>query len=160
MSLEPWPIARSKCRRAANRTSCQERSTRPAGLVGQRGAAVVADRVVADPEPLAELERLREVARGDLDLVALLLEAPDDRRQHEHVRRVGEVDPDLHAWKLSGQAAASAATTSSACARVNTGLIGSARFVRASSSVTGSSSAAPLRSTYGAIAGWRCSGTR
>ncbi len=118
-------------------------------LVGPRRAAVVSDREMADPEPVAELERLGEVAGGDLHLMSLLLQAPDHRCEHQHVRRVGEVDPDLH----GAQAAASAATTSSAIARVNTGLIGSASPVRANSSVTGSSSARPSRPTYGAIAG-------
>ena len=145
-------MATSKPRRRANLTSCHERSASPRALSVSDGAAVVSDRVVPDPEAIAELERLREVTRGDLDLMALLPQTPDDRRQDQYVGRVGEVDPDLHD--------ANAATTSSACARVNTGLIGSARFVRASSSVTGSSSALPLRPTYGAIAGWRCSGTR
>ena len=45
---------------------------------------------------LEELQRLRVVARGDLDLVAALAQQSDQRPEHEHVRRRGHVDPDLH----------------------------------------------------------------
>ena len=49
-----------------------------------------------------------------------------------------------------------ASTTASACAPSSTGLIGIARWVRAASSVAGSSTP----SAYSAIAGWRCIGVR
>jgi hypothetical protein len=52
--------------------------------------------------------------------------------------------------------ARTAAVTSAACSALSTGLIGSARCVRASSSVTGS--ATP--SANGSIAGWRWTGVR
>ena len=65
------------------------------GLGDQRTAAVPADRDPIDPVAVAELERLRKVPRRHLDVVARGLQAPDHRRHHEHVRRVGEVDPDL-----------------------------------------------------------------
>lgn len=48
------------------------------------------------------------------------------------------------------------ATTSAAWSASSTALIGSARWVRASSSVAGSSTPA----ANGAIAGWRCTGVR
>ena len=47
-------------------------------------------------EAVAQLERLGEVARRDLHLVAVGAQGVDDRPQHQHVRRVGEVDPDPH----------------------------------------------------------------
>ena len=65
-------------------------------LVLEPGAPVMSDRMAVNPEALAERQRLGKVARGDLNLVPLLTQAPDDRREHQHVRGVGEVDPDLH----------------------------------------------------------------
>ena len=41
-------------------------------------------------------EGLGEVPRSQHDLVAALLELPDDRGEEEHVRRIGKVDPDPH----------------------------------------------------------------
>src|SRR5205807_34837 len=67
-----------------------------ARLGEQPAAAVASDRRVLDPEALTQPERLRKVARRDLDLVAATLQVADDRAHHEHVRGVGEVDPDLH----------------------------------------------------------------
>jgi hypothetical protein len=52
---------------------------------------------VAHPEAVQQAERLGEVACGDRDVVALGAQGGDDRAQHEHVRAVGEVDPDAHA---------------------------------------------------------------
>ena len=49
-----------------------------------------------------------------------------------------------------------ASTTRPACSASSTGLIGIARWLRATSSVAGSST--PL--AYGAMAGWRCTGVR
>ena len=54
------------------------------------------DRRVLDAEALAQLERLREVARGDLDLVPVRAHRLDQRPHHEHVRAVGQIDPDAH----------------------------------------------------------------
>ncbi len=52
--------------------------------------------VYSIPKRSQQAERLREVARGHLHLVALLTQALDHRTQDEHVRAVGEVDPDAH----------------------------------------------------------------
>ena len=57
---------------------------------------MAADRLAGEPVPLAQVERLREVARRDQHLGAALLERPDDRAHDQHVRRVSEVDPDPH----------------------------------------------------------------
>jgi len=57
---------------------------------------VAADRRVLDPQTVAQAERLREITRCDLNLMATLAQTRDHRPHHEHVRRVGEVDPDLH----------------------------------------------------------------
>ena len=59
-------------------------------------AAVMADGRVVDPEALAQLERLGEVAGGHVDLVPVGLQELDQRAQHEHVGAVGEIDPDAH----------------------------------------------------------------
>ena len=45
---------------------------------------------------LEELECLRVVARRQLDLGAPVAQDPDQRPEHEHVRRRGHVDPDPH----------------------------------------------------------------
>src|SRR6478609_12098075 len=121
------------------------------GLIEQVPAAVAPDRGVLDPEAVAQAQRLREVARGDLHVVSASAQVGDHGPHHQHVRRVGEVDPDLQL-----ASAASAATTSPACAEVSTGLIGSARLSRLSASVTGSGASV----AYGDIAAWRCSGVR
>ena len=44
-----------------------------------------------------QLLGLGVLAGGQRDRVALGFEAPDDRREEQHVRRVGDVDPDAHA---------------------------------------------------------------
>ncbi len=59
-------------------------------------AAVAAEHFGLDPVELEELERLRVVARGDLDLVAPLAQDPDQRPEHEHVGRRRHVHPDTH----------------------------------------------------------------
>jgi hypothetical protein len=59
-------------------------------------ATVAPDRRVRDPEPLTQLERLGEIARGDVDVVAARAERLDHRPHHEDVRRVRQVDPDPH----------------------------------------------------------------
>jgi hypothetical protein len=56
----------------------------------------MADLRVLNPEALAQAERLREVTRGHLDLVPVGTEHLDHRTQHQHMRRVGEVDPNSH----------------------------------------------------------------
>ena len=43
-----------------------------------------------------QLERLRELARGDRDVVAPVAQQLDERAEEGHVRRVGDVDPDAH----------------------------------------------------------------
>ena len=43
-----------------------------------------------------QAERLREVPRGDVDPRPAPLERPDHRAHDEHVRGVGQVNPDPH----------------------------------------------------------------
>jgi hypothetical protein len=59
------------------------------------------DDLVADRGSVEQFECLGEVARGNPDLVAPLLEQPDQRPEERHVRRVRHVDPDLHAPTVS-----------------------------------------------------------
>ena len=54
---------------------------------------------------LEQLERVRQRPRGELDLVAVRLEQLDQRPQDEHVRRVGQVDPDAHPQIVLGRLA-------------------------------------------------------
>ena len=54
------------------------------------------DRGVLDPEALTQRERLGEVARGHLHVVAVLDQVLDHGPHHEHVRTVREVDPNAH----------------------------------------------------------------
>src|SRR5215218_1973927 len=115
-------------------------------LVGEPPAAVTADRRVLDAEAVAQLERLGEVACGDLDLVTVGAHRLDQRAHDQHVGTVGQVDPDAHA-----------ATTSRIWSSVSSGPIGSARWVRATSSVPGSSRPGGAK---WAVAGWRWIGTR
>ena len=72
----------------------------PHGLAAAAAAAVAAHRRVLDPEALAELERLGEVARGHLHLVPVLAHRLDQRPQHQHVRAVGQIGPDTHRSQL------------------------------------------------------------
>ena len=45
---------------------------------------------------LEQLERLGVLAGGDLDLVSVAPEQPDQRPEHEHVRRSRHVHPHAH----------------------------------------------------------------
>ena len=67
-----------------------------ASLAEPRPAAVAAEHLGLDPVELEQLERLRVVARRDLDLVAPVAQDPDQRPEHEHVGRRGHVHPDPH----------------------------------------------------------------
>ena len=51
---------------------------------------------VLDAEALAELERLREVARRYLHVMPVRAHDLDQRAHHEDVGAVREVDPDAH----------------------------------------------------------------
>ena len=53
-------------------------------------------RVRLEPVQLEQLERLRVVARGDLDLVAAAAHDLDERPEDEDVSRCRDVDPDAH----------------------------------------------------------------
>ena len=67
-------------------------------LAGAPGASVRrADDLVADTRGVEQLEGLREVARGNADVVAAFLEEAEQRSEERHLRRVRHVDPDLHA---------------------------------------------------------------
>jgi hypothetical protein len=57
---------------------------------------VAADGGVLDAEALAQLERLGEVASRHADLVTILVQRLDQRAHDEHVRAVGQIDPDAH----------------------------------------------------------------
>ena len=65
-------------------------------MARESAAAMAPDRGVLDSEPLAQPERLREVARGHLDVVAAGAQVRDHGSHHEHVRGVRQVDPDPH----------------------------------------------------------------
>ena len=65
-------------------------------LAGGRAAAVAADDLVLEPEPLEDADRLAVLARRDLDLVAARAQALDHRAQDERMRRGGAIDPDPH----------------------------------------------------------------
>ena len=62
----------------------------------QPAAAVAPDRLVRDPEPLAQPERLGEVPGGDEHCRPAPLERPDHGAHDEHVGRVRQVNPDPH----------------------------------------------------------------
>ena len=57
----------------------------PTRLGAETAAAVASDRRVLDPEPLQQPERLREIARGHLDLVPARPQVRDHGPHHEHV---------------------------------------------------------------------------
>ena len=65
-------------------------------LVAAAHAAVAADDQVRVAPVLEQLDRVRQRARRQRDVVARRLEPLDERAQHDHVGRVGEVDPDPH----------------------------------------------------------------
>ena len=85
-------------------------------LLQPRPAAVPPDhRVGLEAVQLEQLERLRVVARRDLDLVAAPAHDLDQRPEDEHVRRRGDVDPDLHAASASIRADSSRGGSCSTC---------------------------------------------
>ena len=51
---------------------------------------------VGDTETFAQRQRLGEVARGHLHLVAVVAQALDHRPHHEHVRAVRQINPNTH----------------------------------------------------------------
>jgi hypothetical protein len=55
-----------------------------------------AEQRCGNPVTLEQLDRLCVLARGDLDLGALLTQQRYQRPEHEHVRRRRHVDPDPH----------------------------------------------------------------
>jgi hypothetical protein len=57
---------------------------------------VPADDLGLHPVHAEELDVLAELPRGDLDLGAAFAQDLDERPEHEHVRRTGDVDPDPH----------------------------------------------------------------
>ena len=65
-------------------------------LVAAAHAAVAADHEVRAAPVLEQLDGVRQRPRRQRDLVAGRLEALDERAEHDHVCRVGEVDPDPH----------------------------------------------------------------
>ena len=67
-----------------------------AELAQARRTTVLPERGVLHAVQLEQGQRLRVVARGDLDLVSPLAQPPDDRPEHHGVCRRGHVDPDLH----------------------------------------------------------------
>src|ERR1035437_3253883 len=113
---------------------------------------MVSDRGIADSKAIAQAERLGEVPRSDLDLVTPGAKFGDHRPHHQHVRGVGQVNPDPHP-----SAPVMADTTSRACPGPKTGLIGSAMLVAASSSVAGRLG---VSRGEGTVAGWLGRGMR
>ena len=73
------------------RARCQ-----PPGLARHSRASVTPDRGVRNPETLQQPQCLREITGRHLDGVAAGPQLLDHRPHHEHVRRVGQVDPDAH----------------------------------------------------------------
>ncbi len=67
-----------------------------AQLAARRAAAVRADRKRVEACDLGQLERLREVPRRDLDLVAGFAQAPHERAEDDRVGGRREIDPDPH----------------------------------------------------------------
>jgi hypothetical protein len=92
------PVREREVEVAPFRPAAQRRNPRHlgAGLADRGRPAVATDRRRLDPMQLEQLHRLRVLARGHLDLVAALLEQPDQGTEDEHVRGVGQVDPDAH----------------------------------------------------------------
>ena len=66
---------------------------------------MAADDLVLEPEPVEQLEGLPVLARGDLDVVAGVAQALDDRPENERMRGGSAVDPDPHAPKLTARPA-------------------------------------------------------
>ena len=67
-----------------------------AELGDARTAAVPPEQLGLETVQLQQVDRLRIVARGDLDLVPAGTEKVDQRPEHQHVSRRGHVDPDSH----------------------------------------------------------------
>ncbi len=65
-------------------------------LVAPAHAAVAADHEVRPSPVLEQLDGVRQRPRRQRDLVPGRLEPLDERAQHDHVGRVGEVHPDPH----------------------------------------------------------------
>src|ERR671922_2460006 len=87
---------------ARERTEGAEASGHGACLSPRAGAPVArADDFVRNPVQLEELERLRVVARRDLDGVPAVLQERDQRAEEEDLWRVRDVDPDAHPVDLS-----------------------------------------------------------
>src|ERR1700704_3057070 len=79
----------------------------------------MADHGRRHPVRLDQLQRLRVLARGDLDLVPLRLQELDERAKDERERARREVDPYLHATTLSSDTSRLTPSTSRACQSVN-----------------------------------------
>ena len=136
--------------RRAQRTSAAERCDQADAPCASAPAAVAADRACARSRSArtaraSARSRARSPRPRGRRARSTSITGPHD----EHVRAVGEVDPDAHRGHRRDDLGRPARRPQ------RRGLIGSARWVRASSSVTGSSSAG----AHGAIAGWRWSGT-
>ena len=95
-SCEPCASARSKSRPLAQRLQSLQPRQQLARLAGRRAAAVMADHGRGHAVRLDQLNRLRVVARRDLDLVTLCFQQPDERPEDQRMRRRGQIDPDLH----------------------------------------------------------------
>ena len=65
-------------------------------LAEPRPAAVPPDHLGLDPVQLKELERLRVLPRGDLDLVTAAAQELDQRPEDEDMGRRGHVHPNPH----------------------------------------------------------------
>jgi hypothetical protein len=67
-----------------------------AELGDARAAAVSAEQLGVEPVELQEVDRLRVIARSDLDLGAAVPQERDQRPEDQHVGGRCHVDPDLH----------------------------------------------------------------
>ena len=106
--------ARRSCRRGRRRVAPRapsgriSRSREPIAPPSSAGSvAAGADQRGVGPALAAQLEGLRVIADRDDHAAPLGLEPSADRREQQRVRRVGEVDPDLHRSALRGVEAAS-----------------------------------------------------
>ena len=77
----------------AERTQARDHG---AELGEARTAAVPPEQLGLEPVQLQQVDRLRVVARRDLDLVPAGTEKVDQRPEHQHVSRRSHVDPDSH----------------------------------------------------------------
>ena len=92
------PCARTGPKRPRFAEAAQRQPPRHRARLAERAGAAMSrpNDVMRDSVQLEQLQGLREVARRHLDLVAVLLEQPQQRPEEEDVRRVGDVDPDPH----------------------------------------------------------------